>query len=71
MIDSVSRTGNDYYLQIFLEECKCIVKEKKMSKHIIDNTEISDEGNSVEESFGEENSKTTCVVKLFLKYIKN
>ena len=55
MIDSVSRTGNDYYLQIFLEECKCIVKEKKMSKYIIDNTEISDEGNSVEESFGEEN----------------
>ena len=55
MIDSVSRTGNDYYLQVFLEECKYIVKEKKMSKYIIDNTKISDEENSVEESFGEEN----------------
>ena len=27
--------------QVFLEECKYIVKEKKMSKYITDNLEIS------------------------------
>ena len=32
LIDSVSRTGKNYYLQVFLEECKCVVKEKKILK---------------------------------------
>ena len=38
---------------MFSEECKNVVKEKKMSKHIIDNIEIfsdSDEENSNEEN---------------------
>ena len=30
LIDSVFRTGKSYYLQMFLEECKYIVKEEKM-----------------------------------------
>ena len=29
LINSVFRTGNNYYPQVFLEECKYIVKEKK------------------------------------------
>ena len=29
LIDSVFRTGKDYYPQVFLEECKCVFKEKK------------------------------------------
>ena len=28
LIDSVFRTGKNYYLQLFLEECKYVVKEK-------------------------------------------
>ena len=64
MIDSVSRTGNNYYLQVLLEECKYVLNEKKMSKYIIDDIEISSdsdrenshEENSNEENFDEENS---------------
>ena len=29
LIDSVFRTGNNYYPQVFLEECKYVVKGKK------------------------------------------
>ena len=38
LIDSVSRTGKNYYPQVFLE-CKYIVNEKKMPEYITDNTE--------------------------------
>ena len=41
LINSVFRTGNNYYPQMFLEECKYFVKEKKMPKYIIDNIDIS------------------------------
>ena len=30
LIDSIFRTGSNYYSQIFLEKCKHAVKEKKM-----------------------------------------
>ena len=49
---------------MFLEECKYVVKEKKISKYIIDDIEISsdsdrensDEENSDEKNFDEDNS---------------
>ena len=45
---------------MLLEECKYVVKEKKTSKFVTDNTEISsddsDEENSNEENSNEENS---------------
>ena len=41
LIDSVFRTGENYYPQVFLEECKYVAKEKKISKYIIDDIEIS------------------------------
>ena len=60
-VDSVSRTGNNYYPQMFLKECKYVIKEKKMSKYIIDNIEISsdsDRGHSDEKhSYGENSGK--------------
>ena len=63
MIGSVFRTCTNYYPQVFLEECKYVVKEKKMRQYITDNIEISsdsdrkcsDEGNSREENSDEEN----------------
>ena len=64
MIDSVFRTGKNYYSQVFSEECKNVVKEKEMPKHITEDTEISsdesdkedsDEENSDEENSAEEN----------------
>ena len=57
MIDFVYKEGNIYYPQLFLEECKDIVKEKKMPKYIIDDIEFfsdSDEENSYEENSDEE-----------------
>ena len=53
LIDSVFRTGNNYYPQVFLVECKHVVKEKKMSEYIIDDIKISsdsDRENSYEEN---------------------
>ena len=37
LIDSVYRTGKNYYPQVFLEECIYVVKEKKMPEYITDN----------------------------------
>ena len=68
MIDSIFRTGKHYYPQVLLEECKYVIKEKKIFRHIIEDIEISsdsdrensddkgsDEKNSDEENFDEEN----------------
>ena len=60
MIDSVFRTGSNYYPQLVLEECK----EEKMPEYITDNIEISsdsdrevsDEENSNKENSDEKNS---------------
>ena len=42
MIDSVFRTGKNYYPQVFLEECKYVIKEKMINKYITGDAEISD-----------------------------
>ena len=64
MINSVFRACRNYYSQVFFEECKYIVEEKKIPEYIIDDIEIysdgsdeelSDEENSNDESFNEEN----------------
>ena len=61
LIDSVYRKHKNYYPQVFLEECKYVVKEKKF---ITDNMEFfsddsykedSDEENSNEENSDKEN----------------
>ena len=54
LIDSVYKKDKNYYLQVFLEECKYVVKEKNKSKFITDNMEISSD-NSDEENSNEEN----------------
>ena len=36
LVDSVFRTGKNYYPQVFLEECKYVVKKKKMPEYITD-----------------------------------
>ena len=59
-IDSVFRAGKNYYLQVFLEEWKYVVKEKKMLKCIIKDIEISSDESykkdSDEENTDKENS---------------
>ena len=63
MFDSVFRSGKNYYPQVFLEECKYVVKEKRMPRFITKDTEIysqeadkenSDEENSDKENYNEE-----------------
>ena len=53
MLDSIFRTGRHYYTQVFLEECKYVIKEKKISRYIIDDAEISSD--SDEETLLEKN----------------
>ena len=64
LIYSGFRAGKNYYPQVLLEECKYVVKEKRMARYITDDTEIStdsdredsDEENSGQENYNEENS---------------
>ena len=57
-INSVFKRGKNYYLQVFWEECKHVIKEKKVPKYIISDIEISDSDreNSNKENSVEENS---------------
>ena len=48
LIDSVYRIGKNFYPQLILEECKYVVKEKKMSEYIADNIEISSDDSNEE-----------------------
>ena len=54
LIDSIFRTSTKYYPQVSLEECKYVVKEKKIPKYIIDDIEISSD--SDRENSNEKNS---------------
>ena len=68
MIDSVFRTGKNYYPQVFLQECKYFVKEKYIHKNIIYDIEISsdsDEENSCEKSL--KNTNITHILKLIFE----
>ena len=59
LMNSVFRISKNYYSQVFVKECKYVVKEKKMPKYITDDIEISSESDwedSDEENYNEENS---------------
>ena len=50
LIDSVFKMGKSYYRQVFLEECKYIVKEKEVTRHITEDLEMSsDDSNESDE----------------------
>ena len=70
LIDSVFWTGKNYYPQVFLKECKYVVKEKKIPKYIIDDIEISsdsDKENSNEDNSDEKNSDEEVLEKIQIK----
>ena len=57
MIDSVFKAGKNYYPQVFLEECKYVVNEKKIPTYIYnDISSNSDRENSNEEKSDKDNS---------------
>ena len=64
LIDSVLRTGNNYYPQVVLEECEYIVQEKTMPEYITDDLEIS--GDSDRENSDQE----ILMKKIIMKKIK-
>ena len=72
LIDSVFRTDKNYYPQVFLEECKYVVKEEKIPKYIIEDIEVSsdserensDEENSDEKNSDEKNLKNTNITHI-------
>ena len=50
LIDSVFKMGKSYYSQVLLKECKYIVKEKKVTRIITEDLQISgDSGENDEE----------------------
>ena len=54
MTQFIEKNENNYPC-VFLEECKCVVKEKRTSKFITDDIEISSDDSDMENS-DEENS---------------
>ena len=59
LIDPVFRTGKNYYPEVFLEECKYVIKEKKMAEYITEDIKIYCDSNwedSDKRSSSEENS---------------
>ena len=74
MFDSVCRIGKNYYTQVFLEEFKYAVKEKKIPECIIDDIQISSDDSNVENSDEEKFNEVKCLnvnaTKISLK-IKN
>ena len=69
LINSVFRTGKNYYPQVFLEECKYLVKAKKITKYIIDDIEISCD--SDREASNEQNSDEENFENANITHIKN
>ena len=69
LINSVFRTDKNYYPHMFLEECKYVIKEKKMPKYIIKDIEISSYGFDKEDSYvensDEENSDDEYAHEIF------
>ena len=59
-IDSSFKTGNKYYPQVFLEECKHVVKEKKMPEYITDDIQNSSDDSDREDS-DEKYSNEECI----------
>ena len=53
--DSICKMTNNFYPQVFLEECKYIETEKKMIRYITEKIEISDDDSGKEDS--EQNSE--------------
>ena len=48
--DFVFRTGKNYYLQVFLEECKYVVKQKRIIDYITYDLEISSDDSDKKKS---------------------
>ena len=66
-IDSIFRTGKNYYPQVFLDELKNVIKEEKIHYYITGDAEISSD--SDEENSDESNSDEEILEKIQTKKI--
>ena len=56
LIEPLFKIGKNYYQQVFLEQCRYVIKEYKMTKFIKDELEIS----SDDSDYSEESDKEKC-----------
>ena len=70
MINSVFRTGNNYYPQVLLEECKHVGKEKKLPEYITDDIEIFSDDSDRENSNEEKSGGKFLMKKILMNKIK-
>ena len=71
-VDSIFRTSKNYYPQMFLEECKYVIKERKIHNYNTNDFEISsdsDEDNSGEEILQKNQIKKILMRKILVKKI--
>ena len=68
LIDLVYRKDKNFYLKIFSEQCKYVVKEKKISKFITDNIEIFSDDSDKEDSDEENSDEKVKYRRSLLKY---
>ena len=65
LIDSFFQAGKNYYSQIFFQECKYIIKEKRISNYIIEDAKKSDREYFSEDDSDEEDSSKNIIKILF------
>ena len=69
LIDFVLKKDENYYLQVFLKECKYIEKEKKIIRYIIDDLEISSDYSEKKNSDKEDQKRIILMMIFFLSII--
>ena len=69
LIDFVLKKDENYYLQVFLKECKYIEKEKKIIRYIIDDLEISSDYSDKKNSDKEDQKRIILMMIFFLSII--
>ena len=70
MLDSVVKVGKKYYLQVFLEECKCVRRKNKLVNYINDDIEItsSDENDEFYSESDSDSNNKSFLFSLFFLY---
>ena len=69
LIDFVLKKDENYYLQVFLKECKYIEREKKIIRYIIDDLEISSDYSEKKNSDKEDQKRIILMMIFFLSII--
>ena len=64
-MDSALKKGDNYYLQVFLKECKYV--EKKVIKHINDNFSYFSSSDESDDSYEEQIQNMRLILKKFFE----